>query len=268
MGKHKAEGRLRRQRSSMDQPPNISVEPGQKPEDLVGKQKAQGREQKTEANEGIGKQAEQGVKIQSSPLTTQPSPLSSVPPYPSPSAHPLFLEIGKIVSAQGMKGEVRVYPDSDFPERFLQPGTRWLVRLGETEPQPIELLNGRYLSGKGLYVVQFAGVDNRDRAESLQGSKLLVLQGDRPPLEDDEFHILDLIGLEVFEQATQTLIGSVIRVIPAGNDLLEVRRATRAEAAPKQPETVLIPFVKPIVPVVDLQHRRIEITPPVGLIDL
>jgi 16S rRNA processing protein RimM len=170
-----------------------------------------------------------------------------------------FVEIGKIVAAQGLKGEVRIYPSSDFPERFLQPGKRWIQRSPNSDPQTIELIKGRYLDGKGLYVVQFAAVDDREAAEALIGSKLLVLQSDRPPLEEDEFHILDLIGLEVVDQATQTIVGKVVQLISAGNDLLEVERSDQTR--------VLIPFVKAIVPVVDLEQRRIEITPPVGLID-
>lgn len=170
-----------------------------------------------------------------------------------------FVEIGKIVAAQGLKGEVRIYPSSDFPERFLQPGKRWIQRSPDAEPQAIELVKGRHLDGKGLYVLQFAQVDDREAAEALIGSKLLVPQSDRPPLEEDEFHILDLIGLEVFDQSTQTLVGTVITLVSAGNDLLEVQRADQT--------TVLIPFVKAIVPIVDLEQRRIEITPPVGLID-
>lgn len=60
-----------------------------------------------------------------------------------------WLEIGKIVAPQGLAGEVRVYPNSDFPERFEQPGQRWLLRPGETEPQPIELLGVGILRAKG-----------------------------------------------------------------------------------------------------------------------
>ena len=52
-----------------------------------------------------------------------------------------WLEIGKIVSPQGLIGELRVYPNTDFPERFEEPGKRWLLRPGETELQPVELLN-------------------------------------------------------------------------------------------------------------------------------
>jgi 16S rRNA processing protein RimM len=172
-----------------------------------------------------------------------------------------FIEVGKIVSTQGLKGEVRVYPNTDFPERFLEPGNRWLLRPGTTEPQPIKLLSGRYLDGKGLYVVQLEGINTITDAEALRDSKLMVPEGDRPILEDGEFHIPDLIGLEVFEQSTQAFVGTVISLIPAGHHLLEVKRPD------PDANTVLIPFVMAIVPVVDLQHRRLEITPPPGLID-
>lgn len=172
-----------------------------------------------------------------------------------------FIEVGKIVSTQGLKGEVRVYPNTDFPERFLEPGQRWLLRPGSKDPQPIKLLRGRYLDGKGLYVVQLEGFSTITEAEGLRDAQLMVPEGDRPTLEDGEFHIPDLIGLEVFDQATQNLIGTVISLIPAGNHLLEVQRPD-----PKA-TTVLIPFVMAIVPIVDLPRRRLEITPPAGLID-
>ncbi|WP_416671112.1 ribosome maturation factor RimM [Egbenema bharatensis] len=193
----------------------------------------------------------------------------------------MWLEIGKIVGGQGLKGEMRVYPSSDFPERFLEPGQRWLLHPGAEEPEPIELLAGRYLQGKGLYVVQLAGITDRNQAEGLRNCRLMVPESDRPPLEEDEFHVLDLVGLVVFDQATQSRIGVVVDVLSAGNDLLEVKLDRMAEpdldqvpaegrnrkAKAKSSQTVLIPFVKPIVPVVDLVEQRIEITPPEGLIE-
>lgn len=204
-----------------------------------------------------------------------------------------WLEIGTIVAPQGLEGEVRVYPNSDFPERFEVPGQRWLLRPGETEPQPIELLGGQYIPGKKLYVVELAGVEDRNQAEALRGCRLLVPQSDRPALGEDEYHVLDLIGLEVFNQLTGETLGVVVDIIPAGNDLLEVKlnqsqalippgdepEQPSAEAVTKagkkrkpqpkspKPATVLIPFVKAIVPVVDLENGRVEITPPLGLLE-
>lgn len=177
-----------------------------------------------------------------------------------------WLEIGKIIAPQGLNGEVRVYPDSDFPERFEQPGTRWLLCSSDQEPRSIELLSGRYLAGKNLYVVQFLGVENRNQAEALRGCKLLVPESDRPVLGEDEYHVLDLVGLAVIMQKSGEKIGSVVDVMSAGNDLLQVE--LHQEQSVDKTRTVLIPFVKEIVPVVDLQARCVEITPPPGLMEI
>jgi 16S rRNA processing protein RimM len=199
-----------------------------------------------------------------------------------------WLEIGKIVAPQGLSGELRVYPVSDFPERFEVPGKRWLLRPGETEPQPMELLTGRYISNKNLYVLKLAGVENCDQAEALRGCTLMVPASDRPQLGEDEYHVLDLIGLEVFMQASGELVGTVVDIIPAGNDLLEVKlhpsfttnkgqitndqgQITNDQGQitnDKKQKTVLIPFVQAIAPVVDLGSGRIEITPPPGLLEV
>lgn len=171
-----------------------------------------------------------------------------------------WLEIGQIVAPQGLKGEMRVYSTTDFPERFEIPGQRWLLRPQSATPEPVELQQGHYLEAKGLYIIRLGGITTREQAESLRGCRLLVPESDRLPLEAEEFHWVDLIGLEVVHQPTQTAIGRVVRIIPAGNDLLEVKLYA-AETPP-----VLIPLVRDIVPVIDLAAQRLEITPPAGLL--
>ncbi|MDZ7960014.1 MAG: ribosome maturation factor RimM [Aulosira sp. DedQUE10] len=178
-----------------------------------------------------------------------------------------WLEIGKIVAPQGLAGEMRVYPNTDFPERFEVPGKRWLLRAGEAEPQPIELLTGRYIEGKNLYVIKLAGVNNCNQVEELRGCKIMVPASDRPQLAEDEYYVPDLLGLEVFLQASGELVGRVVDIIPAGNDLLEVELHP-GFAPNKKQKKVLIPFVEAIAPFVDIQARRIEITPPPGLLEI
>ncbi len=173
-----------------------------------------------------------------------------------------WLEIGTIVAPQGLGGEVRVYPDTDFPERFEVPGERWLLHPGQTEPQPIKLVAGRYVEGKNLCVVKLAGINDRNAAEELRNCKLMVKASDRPQLEEDEYYVPDLIGLQVFMQASGELVGTVVDIIPAGNDLLEV------QLHDQEKKTVLIPFVKAIATVVDLKAGRIEIDPPTGLLEI
>jgi len=177
-----------------------------------------------------------------------------------------WIEVGRIVAPQGLKGEVRVYPSSDFPERFLEPGKRWLQGPKDSSPKPVELLRGRFLAGKGLYLVQLEGVTNRDQAESIRNHLLMVPATDRPDLEDGEFYVADLVGLKVILQASGDEIGVVTDIYEAGNDLLEV---TLAMEDPKsKPQRVFIPFVDEIVPTVDLEQGRVEINPPEGLLNL
>ena len=135
-----------------------------------------------------------------------------------------LLEVGRLVSAQGLQGELRLNPLSDFPERFTVPGQRWLQ--GRTGPaKAVTLLSGRQLPGRELYVLRLEGVNDRSSAEALVGHALLVPASDRPPLAEGEFHLLDLVGLEVRLLADGGVIGRVTDLLHAGNDLLEVELA-------------------------------------------
>lgn len=168
-----------------------------------------------------------------------------------------FLTVGKVKSAHGLRGLLKVRSFSDFPERFMQPGKRWLQREGES-PTEVNLLQGTFQPGKGLYLVQFEEITDRTTSESWVGATVLVPEDDRPDLDEDEYRVSDLIGVAVYEQASGDYLGTVAKIVPAGSDVLEVVDGDRK---------VLIPFVKVFVPVVDLEAGRIEVTPPRGLLD-
>ena len=179
-----------------------------------------------------------------------------------------WLEIGKIVAPQGLKGEMRVFSSSDFPERFEKPGERWLKDLQGNPPQKVELIRGRFLPGKKLYVIQLAEVQGRDQAEVLRGYKLLVAKDSMPNLTEDEYHVSDLVDLAVYNQKNGQFVGRVIDVFTAGNDLLEVKLEGETSSKSSSPRKVFIPFVKEIVPCVDLKAGLIEINPPEGLLEI
>ena len=90
-----------------------------------------------------------------------------------------LLEVGRIVAAQGLSGELRVNPLSDFPERFTRPGRRWL-RDRQGRVRETRLLSGRQLPGRELFVIRLEGVDDRTAAEAAVGQELLVPAGERP----------------------------------------------------------------------------------------
>jgi 16S rRNA processing protein RimM len=172
-----------------------------------------------------------------------------------------WLVIGKIVSPQGLKGEMRILSYSDFPERFENAGKRWIAATEKDEPQEVKMLSGREIAGKkNLFVIRLEGVNDCDRAEALRNYVMLIPASDRPTLGHNEYMIADLVGCNVYHQPTGKLLGEVIGILSAGNDLLEVRN-------PENNEVELIPFVEAIAPFVDIAQKRIEVTPPKGLID-
>ena len=105
---------------------------------------------------------------------------------------------------RGIAGE----PASDFPERFTEPGPRWLrSRKGVSRRKSSS--KGRQLPGKSLFVVRLEGIDSRSVAETLVGHELLVSADDRPELDEGEFHLLDLLGLEARLAADGPAVGTV-----------------------------------------------------------
>ncbi len=172
--------------------------------------------------------------------------------------HP-WIRIGKIVAAKGLQGQLKVNPSSDFPERFTKAGPRWL-QAKNNEPREIQLISGHQLPGKSLYIVRFKGIENRIEAEALIGEILLVPSNNRPKLKEGEFHLLDLIDLEVRLDKEGKALGHVRDLNTAGNDLLTIELI--------HGKKVLVPFVLEIVPEVNLKEGWLLIKPPPGLLEL
>lgn len=170
-----------------------------------------------------------------------------------------WLEIGRVVAAQGLRGEVRVQPATDFAERLTRPGVR-LVGRSLDNGRVLRLQSGRAIPGKELFVCRFEGIEERNAAENLVGSTLWSDAAERPVLAAGEFWLPDLMGARVFRQDTGEAIGKVSDMTRAGNDLLVIRLSGG--------QTVMVPFVHALVPVVDLEAGRIEVAPIPGLLDL
>ncbi len=170
-----------------------------------------------------------------------------------------WMSIGEIVAPQGLRGDVRIKPSSEFPERFTKPGKRWIQKTNEL-PTEIKLNKGTLIPGKSIYVLSIEGVSNRSSAEEIIGWKLVVPINSRPILRKDEYHYFDLIGLEARRGPKKTLIGYVTDLIKGGNDLLEIELV--------EGKKVLVPFVEAIVPEIELKEKWLLINPPPGLLEL
>tara|TARA_A100001388_G_scaffold276553_1_gene264617 strand:- start:2244 stop:2783 length:540 start_codon:yes stop_codon:yes gene_type:complete len=173
-----------------------------------------------------------------------------------------WIVVGIIASPHGINGKVKVKSLSDFEERFLEPGLRWLQKDNEF-PAEFELQSGYRQPGKETFIVSFKSITSRNDAEKLKNHKILVKTDDVPKLKKDEFHLVELVNLEVklSEEDKFKIIGKVIGLENEKNNLLVVELS-------KNQKKVFIPFVKEIVPLIDLKNNFIIITPPKGLLEL
>jgi 16S rRNA processing protein RimM len=111
---------------------------------------------------------------------------------------------------------------------------------------------------RGLLLLRFDGVTDRNAAEALRDTLLVIDSADIPPPDDpDEFYDHQLIGLSVATVEGKD-VGEVTDVLHHGQDLLVVRHEGRE---------VFVPFVKALVPEVDLAAGRLVIDPPPGLLN-
>ncbi|WP_439592526.1 ribosome maturation factor RimM [Microbacterium sp.] len=169
------------------------------------------------------------------------------------------LRVGRLVKAHGLKGAFKLELYTDDPEGRFAPGTTFTLQVPESSPwhgKPLTVREFRWMNSHA--VAFFEGVDDRDTAEELIRAILWIDQDSTDaPAEEDAWYDHQLVGLDVVRDGAT--VGRVIRVdhLPA-QDLLIVKTAGGE---------VLVPFVKAIVPEVDVVAGRVIVTPPPGLFE-
>ena len=173
-----------------------------------------------------------------------------------------WLVVGLITSPHGINGKLKVKSLSDFDERFTKPGIRWLQKEQEI-PLKIDLTSGFKLPGKEAFIISLKGITNRNQSERFINHRILVKTNILPKLKKEEFHLTELLNLEVkvLENKELKTIGKVINLENEGNNLLVIQLK-------ENKKKVLVPFVSEIVPLVDLKNNYLTINPPKGLFDL
>jgi len=164
--------------------------------------------------------------------------------------------VGRVGRAHGIHGLVSVDVRTDEPERRLAAGT--VLLTDPVERGPLTVVEGRVHSGRLL--LQFEGIEDRTQAEALRGTDLVVeIDPAELPEDEDEWYDHQLVGLAVVG-LDGAAYGSVTEVVHLPmQDLLAVGTGSGGE--------VLVPFVKAIVPEVDLSAGRVVIDPPGGLFE-
>jgi 16S rRNA processing protein RimM len=162
--------------------------------------------------------------------------------------------VGRVGRPHGIRGEVSVEVRTDDPERRLAPGTT--VSTDPPAAGPLTIAAGRVHGGRLL--LRFEGCPDRTAAERLRGVLLVAdVDPQERPDDPDEFYDHQLVGLAAVDLDGAPL-GEVTGLVHGAQDLLTIRTPDGRDA--------LVPFVKALVPEVDLASRRVVIDDRPGLV--
>jgi len=170
-----------------------------------------------------------------------------------------MFEIGTIVKPQGIRGELRVFPTTDDPARFsLLIGEEVILRNSKNVETSYKLLQAR--PHKGLVIIKLDGVNDRNMAETLVRNIIIIPDEKAIPLEDGEYFVRDLIGLDVVTE-TGEHVGKLSKVLNTNaNDVYVID--------PAEGDSFMIPAIKNVVLNVSLQDKTMVVRLMDGLREL
>ena len=165
-----------------------------------------------------------------------------------------YLQIGEIVNTHGIRGELKVIPLTDDPQRFEK--LKWVFVDKIISMEKMQVDGVKYF--KGFVFLKLKGINDMTSAEALKGLFLKVDRENAIPLPEDTFFISDLIDCEVFELDGRRL-GILKNVFKTGsNDVYVVRKEDNNE--------ILLPALKSVVKDISIQNRKILVSLPEGLV--
>jgi 16S rRNA processing protein RimM len=164
--------------------------------------------------------------------------------------------VGRIARAHGIRGQVIVNPDTDFPDERFRPGaTLFTMRGGVVTP--LTVTTARIQAGRP--VIGLAGIETMNAATSLAGLELRIPAGQLAGLPTGAFYHHELVGCRV-----ETLGGAAVGIVERVEGTPGASRLVVAGTAGE----ILIPLADGICTTIDVGGRRIVIDPPEGLLDL
>ena len=165
-----------------------------------------------------------------------------------------LLQVGVITQTHGIRGEVKVFPTTDDAKRF-QDLEHVLLDAGK-ELLSLEIENVKFF--KQFVILKFKGYDSINDVERYKRCPRLVERSEAVPLEEDEYFITDMIGLQVVTDMGEDF-GVLKDVLVTGaNDVYVIEHPVAGE--------VLVPAIKECILEVDISGRKMKIHVMEGLL--
>lgn len=166
-----------------------------------------------------------------------------------------MLQVGVITSTHGIRGQVKVFPTTDDPKRYDQ--LKEVILLAGEEQRKLTIQQVSYF--KQMVIVKFKEYNDINDVEKYRGGKLYVTREQAVPLEENEYFVADLVGLDVFCE-DGTAFGTLVDVLPTGaNDVYVVKMSDDKE--------VLLPAIQDCIRSVDVKNKKMIIHLMDGLLD-
>lgn len=172
-----------------------------------------------------------------------------------------FLRIGVLTRPHGVHGEAKVFPTTDYPERFEEV-TEVIIRTKRGDIRT-GIDSVRYF--KNLAIVKFTCFQNPEEIQGLSGSDIMISRDQAQPLEEGEYYIADLIGCRVIADADSATLarqelGTVKDVLQTGaNDVYVVKTPSGSE--------LLLPVIPDCIRNVDIEAGVITVNLLKGLME-
>ena len=173
------------------------------------------------------------------------------------------IKIGKIVNAVALRGEVKVYHYSDCKERFAELERVIVERGGKSRNYEIEAV--RYQ--KDMVILKLKGVDDRNAADALKESDVLITEEDLKDRPEDTFYVRDLIGGTVYDIGAEDGENGEEREIGVVEDVLQNTAQDIYQVRTPDGRNVLIPAVGDFVKKVDISAKSIRVALIPGMLD-
>ncbi|HJF19947.1 MAG TPA: ribosome maturation factor RimM [Enterococcus columbae] len=168
-----------------------------------------------------------------------------------------FYNVGKIVNTHGIRGEVRVISQTDFPDERYQVGNQLTLFRAKHEPLTLTITSHR--KHKNFDLLTFEGYTNVNDVEAFRDGILKVAAEDLSELAENEYYYHEIIGLNVIDEKGQTL-GKIAEILsPGANDVWVVKRSGKKD--------LLLPYIEPVVKQIDLENGCVHIELLEGLLD-
>lgn len=166
-----------------------------------------------------------------------------------------YIIIGKIVNTHGIKGEVKIIPLTDNPDRYNDLEYVLIDRENTTHKHFFKSI--RFF--KNFVIAKLSDVDTMNDAEKLKNCEIKIERKNAIKLDEDQYFIFDLIGCQVYDE-NEKLLGKITEVLQTGsNDVYIVEADNKKQ--------ILIPAIKSVINRVSIDERVVNVTIPEGLLD-